>query len=265
VREKLRHQFKIIDYGLANFDETFAAGPDVVVDDDAASLGGASKKSLHAGGSRRSLQMRQNSISPATGCVAVFPFPVMKKEKLGDLPNTSPLEKLYRFMWRRKGDVYHLVFELGEWLDGRVWPSDDELDVLRLVDFIEHVTGVRMKFWFSDDMTGEDSVGGWRDRAMGPFERHESAFHFLRRYSIRLRSWINPSNPGLTAAEALTAPFFTKRISLRGTIRGCSTLYSRWTRGPKKGKKQPAGSRRVVKRSKSQFRKLPSAQHPAAQ
>ena len=31
-REKLRHQFKIIDYGLANFDETFAAGPDVVVE-----------------------------------------------------------------------------------------------------------------------------------------------------------------------------------------------------------------------------------------
>lgn len=37
--------------------------------------------------------------------------------------------------------MYHLVFELGEWLDGRVWPSQDELDVLRLVDFIEHVTG----------------------------------------------------------------------------------------------------------------------------
>ena len=31
-REKLRHQFKIIDYGLANFDETFAAGPDVVIE-----------------------------------------------------------------------------------------------------------------------------------------------------------------------------------------------------------------------------------------
>lgn len=30
IRDKLRYQFKIIDYGLANFDETFAAGPDVV-------------------------------------------------------------------------------------------------------------------------------------------------------------------------------------------------------------------------------------------
>lgn len=42
-----------------------------------------------------------------------------------------------------QGDVYHLVFELGEWLDGRVWPSDDELDVLRMIDFIEHVTGMK--------------------------------------------------------------------------------------------------------------------------
>ena len=32
VRDTIRHQFKIIDYGLANFDETFAAGPDVIVE-----------------------------------------------------------------------------------------------------------------------------------------------------------------------------------------------------------------------------------------
>jgi hypothetical protein len=40
-----------------------------------------------------------------------------------------------------QGDVYHLVFNLCEWLDGRVWPAEDELDVLRLVDLIHHVTG----------------------------------------------------------------------------------------------------------------------------
>ena len=45
--------------------------------------------------------------------------------------------------------MYHLVFELGEWLDGRVWPDEDELDVLRLVDFIEHCTGANTfpSFW----------------------------------------------------------------------------------------------------------------------
>ena len=37
--------------------------------------------------------------------------------------------------------MYHLLFDLGEWLDGRVWPKSDELDVLRLMDLIRHVTG----------------------------------------------------------------------------------------------------------------------------
>lgn len=45
--------------------------------------------------------------------------------------------------------------------------------------------GVRMCYWFSDEMSGEDSVAGWRDRACGPFERHDSAMHFLRRWHVR--------------------------------------------------------------------------------
>lgn len=54
--------------------------------------------------------------------------------------NTTTVISIRQFL-SSQGDVYHLVFELGEWLDGRVWPSSDELEVLRLVDFIEHVTG----------------------------------------------------------------------------------------------------------------------------
>ena len=42
-----------------------------------------------------------------------------------------------------------------------------------------------MKYWFSDDTGGENSVAGWRDRALGPFERHDSAMHFLRRWHVR--------------------------------------------------------------------------------
>lgn len=41
-----------------------------------------------------------------------------------------------------QGDVYHLLHDLGEWLDGRVWPRTDELEVLRLRDLIKHVTGL---------------------------------------------------------------------------------------------------------------------------
>ena len=42
-----------------------------------------------------------------------------------------------------------------------------------------------MKAWFVDDVTGEDSMVGWRARACGPFERHDQAMHFLRRWSVR--------------------------------------------------------------------------------
>ena len=42
-----------------------------------------------------------------------------------------------------QGDVYHLLFNLGEWLDGRVWLKKDRLDVQRLLDLIHHVTGTQ--------------------------------------------------------------------------------------------------------------------------
>lgn len=32
AENSVRHKFKIIDYGLADFEETFAAGPDVVLE-----------------------------------------------------------------------------------------------------------------------------------------------------------------------------------------------------------------------------------------
>ena len=51
--------------------------------------------------------------------------------------------------------------------------------------------GVRMKYWFSDEMSGENSMGGWQDQACGPFERHDSAMHFLRRWSVRSASAVN--------------------------------------------------------------------------
>ena len=41
-----------------------------------------------------------------------------------------------------QGDVYHLLFNLGEWLDGRIWRKKDRLDVQRLLQLIHHVTGM---------------------------------------------------------------------------------------------------------------------------
>ena len=46
------------------------------------------------------LQVQQSGPSlAAPGCV----LPIMlKREDVDRLPNTSPIEKLYRYMWRRK-------------------------------------------------------------------------------------------------------------------------------------------------------------------
>lgn len=45
---------------------------------------------------------------------------------------------------------------------------------------------------------------------------------------------MHPSNPGLTGAEALTAPFFTKHRSMRTVVRGGSARYATWTRPKQK-------------------------------
>ena len=56
-----------------------------------------------------------------------------------------------------QGDVYHLLFNLGEWLDGRVWLKKDRLDVQRLLDLIHHVTG---ELGFRAQPTGWMSMAG---------------------------------------------------------------------------------------------------------
>ncbi|KAK9792705.1 hypothetical protein WJX73_008294 [Symbiochloris irregularis] len=216
--QRLKHEFKVIDYGLANFEETYACGPDLYVDE--------------ARGEDGELQVQPSVPSVAAmgpGCA----LPIMlQRDDVDRLPSTSPIEKLYRFMWRRKGDVYHLLFNLGEWLDGRVWPEEDELDVLRLLDLIHHVTGCRLKAYYCSSENLADYKGEVFQDCLrcGPFNRNGASLHFLRRWHVRLAGWTHPSNPGLTAAEALTAPFFTKHRSLRTVVTGASTRYASWTK-----------------------------------
>lgn len=51
-----------------------------------------------------------------------------------------------------------------------------------------------------------------RDQAsfgpLGVFEKNDGPLHVLRIRYIRIKSWLRPRNPGITAAEALCAPFF---------------------------------------------------------
>ena len=53
----------------------------------------------------------------------------------------SLLERTWRYAWRRKGDVYHLLFDLCNYVDGRVWPTSDKTDVLLFLSLVHHVTG----------------------------------------------------------------------------------------------------------------------------
>ena len=53
----------------------------------------------------------------------------------------SILERTWRWAWRRKGDVYHLLFDMCRYVDGRVWPTQDKTDVLLFLSLMHHVTG----------------------------------------------------------------------------------------------------------------------------
>ncbi|KAA6416582.1 MAG: hypothetical protein FRX49_13443 [Trebouxia sp. A1-2] len=100
------------------------------------------------------------------------------------------------------------------YIDGRVWPKEDELEVRLMMDLIHHVTGVRVTAWFAPpDKQPENGNLTFRDRIRfsmyGFWYRNEGLLHGLRIQSLRVRSFLSPANPGITAAEALTAPFFT--------------------------------------------------------
>ncbi len=63
----------------------------------------------------------------------------------GRVMQVSILERTWRWAWRRKGDVYHLLFDMCRYVDGRVWPSQDKTDVLLFLSLMHHVTGVLPK------------------------------------------------------------------------------------------------------------------------
>ncbi|KAL3148346.1 hypothetical protein ABBQ38_013803 [Trebouxia sp. C0009 RCD-2024] len=214
------HRFKIIDYGLADFKELFGAG---YVRSDTGHQH-KHKQALYRGSSLGKMAVPVTDADSAqgvaheeaymraarpVGCVAFLPHP----SKL--LPKMAPIEQIYRHLWKRKGDVYALLWDLQRFLDGRVWPLEDELEVRLMIDLIRHVTGVKLKAYFvplshEQDQTGKKALKLQRKFSiLGPFQRNDGALHVLRIRTIRLRSWFKPHNPGLTAAEALTSPFFT--------------------------------------------------------
>jgi len=98
--------------------------------------------------------------------------------------------------------VYHLLLELAAALSGRAWPHADGDAVCRLLDLIQHATGVRPRATFV-------AAG------VPPPPRPPAPLRALARGWLRVRAWVLPSCPSLLAGEALTAPAFTGRRSCR--------------------------------------------------
>lgn len=165
----------IIDYGLASWARGAATGPDTVL---------------------------PRGAPPPPGCVPSFPYgwvDVADLEGSGRACHRpSPLEKVHTAAWRAKGDVFHLLLDLAAALHGRAWRADEAETACRLLDLVQHVTGVRPAASFGASP---------RPRRLAPLR--------LRRAWLRARAWVRPACPSLLAGEALAAPAFTGRRSCR--------------------------------------------------
>jgi hypothetical protein len=191
------HRYKVIDYGLADFEARYAAG--MVGAEASQGTDRAPKEASFR--SRRAKGVKRNFL----------PLPLDVKN-MHLIPKVSPLERFWRHLWRRKGDVYHLFFDMCRFMDGRVWPKKDKVDVLLFLSMMMHVTGVPLKAWFGEIEGSDADAQAMKLKTQfipcGAFERSDGTFHILRVRGVRIRGWLSPHNPGLTAAEVLTSPFF---------------------------------------------------------
>lgn len=165
--------------------------------------------SLHQVEPEAALQQEKGSLQP------------VKDSHMSRKQTMSPIEAMYRHFWRHKGDVFHLLLNLALVLDDRVWPREDQRDVQLLASLVHHVTGIKMKAAFVERneparasllgrlLTGCVPAPRQPAEALRPatYGRHKWQHHF-RRMHIRLAAHLFPYNSGLTAAEALVAPFF---------------------------------------------------------
>jgi len=116
--------------------------------------------------------------------------------------------------------VYHLLFDLSMALHGRVWPERDRPAVKRLMSLIRHVTGTVPGAAFAkhpEDLTQGGTCmpvqcfGVPSDRrrggAAGLYDLVMQR-SFATKWLRKLKAWQFPTNPGLTASEVLTSPFF---------------------------------------------------------
>ena len=241
-------EFKIIDYGVGEFNETLAQAAggytpeetfkkiDRVFSEKGIPVGEASKTGFmdlldeDDDDLVRKIEKKGSAawgLAPVQGNrYAVVDKKKMKKQNEAkkeldsSLTRTSvsrgPIEKMYRKFWERKGDVFHLLLGLAVLLDDRVWPKEDEKDVQLFISLVHHVTGVKMKAYFvSPDDPKRIKVMGRRWKEDDPDSMHRSiygarvrVFNKFRKFRIMWSAHMSPFNSGLLAGEALVSPFF---------------------------------------------------------
>lgn len=240
-------EFKIIDYGVGEFNETLAQAAGGYTADE-------TLRAIHRVFSQRGIPVGEHANDDLLRLVEQDPsggngsssrkknrlrglvlrrekdnlFAVVENQtKMTRQPTTTSvskgaIEKMYRKFWERKGDVFHLLLSLAVTLDDRVWPKEDERDVQLFISLVHHVTGVKMKAYFVSPgdskrikvmgrrwKEGEDKTQLKSDE-FRPYWYGTRArvFNKLRKFRMMLSAHFAPFNSGLLAGEALVSPFF---------------------------------------------------------
>jgi hypothetical protein len=172
-------EFKIIDYGVGEFNEILAQAAgghepeetlrniQEVFSQKGIPLAADSKRNLIdlvtdegniGSGSSKLQRWRLGQLKGNRFAAILAPTARCQRRKQRSASKTAiqaataprgPIERMYRHFWQRKGDIFHFLLALAVALDDRVWPKEDERDVQLFASLVHHVTGVKMRVYFA--------------------------------------------------------------------------------------------------------------------
>ncbi|GAQ86945.1 Protein kinase-like superfamily protein [Klebsormidium nitens] len=112
---------------------------------------------------------------------------------------TFSLEKVYRWVFREKGDVWRFMRSIGQACEGRVWRKQDALKVKLLLRLISKTTGYHHSVQFADSKESGEQKKSLIEKLLSVGSR----LFFFKWLNIMLRAYIFPGHPTMSAAEAL--------------------------------------------------------------
>ncbi|KAK9814144.1 hypothetical protein WJX72_001224 [[Myrmecia] bisecta] len=120
------------------------------------------------------------------------------------LPKAPGMEGIYRRWWDSKGDVWRLIQDLADAIDGRTWPAEEKKKVEIVLDLVYEVTGVRLSAFYEPDIDGAAAKAqDWM--------KFNGSNHKYRRYFIRAQAFFFSRKTGFTPTDALK--FLDDRLS----------------------------------------------------